>query len=177
MKTVFPLLCALCFGCFLWSCKPIQKYSDIPYIEFVSLQFGEVTTELGTDKMALLSFSFIDGDGDIGVRTRFDSISKIHYTWYKKLSEGVYEPYRFPLTGTVTDSTAIPYKSVMNKDEANNKTLRGTIQILLSTPNKPKDVDIMRIEYFIFDRARNKSNINHTPDFSILNPPDELLAK
>jgi len=175
IKKFFALLSMFGFvGWCMWSCEPLQKYSDIPVIKFMSLSFEDVTTELGTDKMAILTFSFVDGDGDIGVRSK-DSISKIHYTWYKKLPDETYEPYQFPKTGTINDSTAIPYGSVMNKDEAHNKTLNGSIKIALSAPTHPKDVDIMHIKYHIFDRARNKSNVDQTPDFSILNPPDELL--
>jgi len=166
------VLFLLCFaGWCLWSCDHLQTYSEIPEIHFKSLSF-----DWGTDKMAILTFSFIDGDGDIGVRTPNDPISKIHYTWYKKSPDMTYEPYQFP-KGTIADSSAIPYSSVMNKDEAQNKTLKGTIQISLFAPDKPQGVDTMRIEFYIVDRASNKSNVEYTPDFSILNPPDELRAK
>ena len=176
MKTFLYLLCLFCLGWCVCNCSRVQSYSDVPEIGFVSLSFENVTTALGTDRMAVLVFSFVDGDGDIGVRSRShqDSISKIHYTWQKKLTGGTYEPYKFPKTGT-TDSTAIPYNSVMNKDEAQNKTLKGTIQIALYAPDKPQDVDTMRIEYFIFDRAGNKSNVDKTPDFSILNTSDTII--
>jgi len=178
MKKVLSLFCVLGFaGWCLWSCSGPHSYPETPEITFKSLSFESVTTDLGSDQMAVLIFSFVDGDGDIGVRSPDDSISKIHYTWYKKLPDGRYEPYQFPNTGTVTDSTAIPYGSVMNKDEANNRTLKGTIQIALSAPRNPQNVDTMRIDFYIFDRARNKSNIENTPDFSILNPPEEMLTK
>jgi len=177
-KTFFALLSMFGFiGWCMWSCEPLQKYSDIPEIHFKKYTYEDRWDDLDQAflKKSVLTFSFIDGDGDIGVRFQ-DSISKIHFTWYKKLSDGVYEPYKYP-KGTVTDSTAIPYSSVMNKDEAHNKTLKGTIEIVISTPEKPKGVDTMRVEFYIVDRARNKSNIEHTPDFSILNPPDELFPK
>jgi hypothetical protein len=177
MKTVLSLFCVLGFaGWCLWSCNTIQSYSEIPEIHFVSLSFEDVITNDVTDNMAILIFSFIDGDGDIGVRTIFDSISKIHYTWYKKLPDRTYEAYQFPRTGTINDSTVIPYNSVMNKDDAQNKTLNGTIQIALYPPSNPQDVDTMRIEYHIFDRAGHKSNVDYTPDFSILNTSEPIKA-
>ena len=181
MKSVFPLLCLLCIvGACLWSCEPYQRYSEIPEIRFKKLVFVDSIDhpDLGNlVKYAVLTFSFVDGDGDIGVRTRHDSISKIHWTWFKQLPDGTYEPYQFPITGSINDSTAIPYGSVMNKDEAHNKTLRGSIKKAIEAPSNLEDADVMHIKFHIFDRARNKSNVEQTPDFSILNPPDELLAK
>jgi len=167
MKNVMILMFAACFaGWCMWSCGRNVSYSEIPEIQFKSLVFDD----LGAGTMAVLIFSFVDGDGDIGVRSVDDSISKIHYTWYKKMADRTYEPFQFA-SGTIADSSAIPYSSVMNKDEANNKTLRGTIDIALYPPYRPQNIDTMRIEFYIFDRARHKSNVEYTPDFSILNPP------
>jgi len=190
MKKGLSLFCVFGFvGWCLWSCGRIESYSEIPEIAFKSLSFEDVSTNEVPDIMAILIFSFVDGDGNIGMRTTVDkngeivpltpedAISKIHYTWYKKLPDRTYEPFQFA-SGTIADSTAIPYGSVMNKDEANNKTLKGTIQMELIPPLKPQGVDTMRIEFYIFDRSRNKSNIEYTPDFSILNPPvEEPLTK
>jgi len=171
MKTALSFLCVLGICWCLWSCERAQSYSEIPEIRFKSLIFDSVYTALEVfEKKAFLTFSFIDGDGDIGVRSfDYDSVSKIHYIWHKKLPDKTYEPFQFPLTGTIADSTAIPYNSVMNKDEAQNKTLKGSIEIALDAPQRPQDVDTMRIEFYIFDRERNKSNVDYTPDFSILN--------
>ena len=179
MKTFFPWFCMFGFIiCCLSGCEPIQSYSDIPEIHFKKLVFRDTIDNpiLGNfKKYALLTFSFIDGDGDIGVRPRdIDSISKIHYTWYQKLSDETYKPFLFE-GGAIKQTTDIPYDRVMDKSEAQNKTLKGTMKILLDMPFKPEGVDFMRIEFYIVDRAGNESNIEYTPDFSILNPPDEPL--
>jgi len=177
MKRVLFLFCVFVFaGWFFWCCDPPQSFSKIPEIHFKSLEFKYITTGLGTDLMPTLIFSFIDGDGDIGVSPQdVDSISRIHYTWYQKLPEG-YVQHQFQ-TGKTTQSSAIPYEEVMNKDDANNKTLKGTIKITFDAPTNIQGIDTMRIEFFIVDRARNKSNVEFTPDFSILNPPIELPTK
>ena len=170
MKTVLPLLCVLGICWCLWGCERAQSYSEIPEIQFKSLSFDSIYyPDIGLLEKAILTLSFIDGDGDIGVRSS-DSVSKIHYTWYKKMPDRTYEPFQFP-TGP-NDSTAIPYKSVMDKDEAQNKTLKGIIEIVMDPPYKPQGFDTMRIEFFIFDRAKHKSNVEYTPDFSILNKSD-----
>ena len=158
-------------GWFVWSCGSVVSYSEIPEIHFKSLVFEDrVESESSVTRYAVLTFSFIDGDGDIGASSQDkDTISRIHYTWYKKLADK-YEPFQFA-SGIIADSTAIPYEDVMNKEEANNKTLKGTIEIALFPPSKPQGIDTMRVEFYIVDRARNKSNIDYTSDFSILNPP------
>ena len=174
MKKVWLLICV--FGFVWWSCEPPRSYSEIPEINFKSLVFKYVTTGFGTDElMAVLNISFVDGDGDIGVMYRFDTISRIHYTWHTKLPDMTYETYQFP--DTTINSAEIPYGDVMNKDDAYNKTLKGTIKIALPPPTETQGIDTMRIEFYIVDRARNKSNIAHTPDFSILNPPAEPITK
>ena len=172
MRGVLFIVCLCVFGWCFRSCDPIQSYSEIPEIKFKSLVFDSVyTVDKELAKKALLTFSFIDGDGDIGVIPKVDSTSKIHFTWYKKMPDQTYDPFVF-YDGTVSNSANIPYSSVMDKEEAQNKTLKGTIEIALDIPLKPQDVDTMRIEFYIFDRAKNRSNIDYTPDFSILNTSD-----
>ena len=174
MKKVLIFLCF--FGWCLWSCNPIQSYSDIPEIHFKSLVFEDRMNTLGDPikNTPVLTFSFIDGDGDLGVRPidmqSGDRVSRIYYTWYQKLPDRTYVQHQFPDT-TFTQSSEIPYEEVMNKDNAQNKTLKGSIEIVLSMPINTQGVDTMRIEFFIVDRARNKSNVEYTPDFSILPPP------
>ena len=183
MKNILPLLCILGFiGWFLWSCDPLPTYSEIPEIHYQKFVFENRWDTLAKifKETAVLTFSFIDGDGDLGVLPQEkpnDRISKIHYTWYKKLPDKTYESYQFN-DGSINIQSDIPYKSsVMDKTEAQNKTLKGTIEIALETPGYTHGIDTMRVEFFIVDRAMNKSNVEYTPDFSILNPPTELKAK
>jgi len=186
-KTLF-LFCVICFGWLCWSCNPIHSYSEIPEIHFKKLVLLDSINPYldGLDKYAVLSFSFIDGDGDLGVASWEKDqkgqiipglgLSKIHYTWYKKLSDENYEPFQFSGDG-ISQESEIPYNQVMDKSEAQNKTLKGTIEIAMETPSNPQGVDIMRVEFFIVDRAGNKSNIEYTPDFSILSETGTVITK
>jgi len=180
MKRVLILFCVAGFvGWCLSGCDPIQSHSEIPEIGFKSLVFEDRIDTMGilTKKAPILTFSFIDGDGDLGRSPEdVDRVSRIHYTWYQKLPDGTYVQHQFP-DGTITISPEIPYDEVMNKEGANNKTLKGTIEIVLIKPTNTQGVDIMRVEFFIVDRASNQSNVEYTPDFSILNPPEEPLLK
>ena len=179
IRIVLVLLCILGFGWYMRSCKPIESHSAIPEIHFKKFVFEERwdTWDKAFKIKGILTFSFIDGDGDLGVTPQEKNsdgtykpgggMSRIHYTWYKKLPDRTYEPFQF-ISGIISDSSEIPYSEVMNKDEAQNKTLKGKIEIVLEPPLKPHEVDTMRIEFYITDRARNESNVDRTPDFSVL---------
>ena len=178
IKTVFRLLCALgIVGCCVWSCSRIQSHSEIPEIHFKEIVVEDRLDTLGNvTRMANLTFSFIDGDGDLGVRpidiALDERISKIYYTWYEKMPDMTYDRYQFA-DGNTTIATDIPYEEVMNKYEAQNKVLKGTIQILFDTP-KQQGLDTMRVEFYITDRANHQSNIEYTSDFSILNTSESI---
>ena len=163
-------------GWCVWCCGRIQSHSEIPEVNFKSLVFEDrIDTENNSIFTAVLTFSFIDGDGDIGSQD-MNGASRIYYTWYQKLPDRTYVQHQFG-DGTFTQSIAIPYDEVMNKDQANNKTLKGTIEIVLDTPTNIQNVDTMRVDFFIVDRATNPSIEKHTPDFSIQDPPTEPITK
>ena len=128
---------------------------------------------------AILNFSFIDGDGDIGKRPRDpNGISVVRYKWYKKLPDNSYEVYKFD-KDTIYNSHNIPYSRAMDKSEAQNKLLKGSIEIELSTPIEIEygipmyhgmdeiEIDSMYVEFYITDRAQHKSNTERTPNFAI----------
>ena len=178
MKTIFSLFVALGFGLCLMSCGNIMSYPDEPEIHFKELEFRNIKDTLDDEyrKMAVLTFSFFDGNGDIGSSPQdVLTISSVYFEWYKKITaqpanEDPYEIFQF-LTGETTLKSAIPYSKVMDKTEANNKVLKGTIEITLhSTPwlfTIPAEVDTMHIKFWIKDRAGNESNYEFTPDFNI----------
>ena len=169
MKRSFSLFCLFCFVWLQMSCSN-ESFEDVFEISYKSLSFEKVSTPLDSIDMAVLVFSFIDGNGNIGDRYN-DKTSIVCYTWYKKLPDQTYEPYTFP-SGDVEQFNPIPYSSVMDKDQAQNKTIKGTIQALLFRPTNTQGLDTMRIGYYIVDRLKKESNIDFTPDFSILDPQD-----
>ena len=179
VKRILFLFCVVGFiGWCLWSCEPIRSYSKIPEIHFKRLVFEDKppAPDLSDRRYAVITFSFVDGDGNIGRSPQdTDSISRVHYIWEKKLPEGIYEPYQFQ-NESVT-SAEIPYDKVMNKVDAYNKILKGTIDIEIEAPTEIQDIDTMRIGFYIVDRSRNKSNIDYTPDFSIQDPPTQPITK
>jgi hypothetical protein len=176
MKTFFAFICVICAALGIWSCSEIKSYSDIPEIHFKQLSLEDRIDPLDQIlKKAVLCFSFIDGDGDLGVTRSQDveNASRIYYEWFFKNSDDNYEPYIFgdPDMSLASD---IPYSQVMDKSEAQNKTLKGTIEIELSTPERPAD-SIMYVKFYITDRKGHVSNNDSTPPFNIYSEAGTII--
>ena len=88
MKMFFRWSCFLFLGLGLWSCTQ-ESYEGVLKIEFLKVVMEDRIDPLGeTFKTGMLKFSFIDGDGKIGASPQDeDKISRIHYTWYKRLPD------------------------------------------------------------------------------------------
>ena len=164
MKTFFSFLCAFCIAMWQWSCTA-ESNVDILEIEFANLSFEEVGTRIGPEIMAVLIFSFIDGNGKIGASEGNNSKSQIHYVWEIESPDGAYEPLTFEYEHEdgskediiFGDSNPVPHGEIMNKT-ANNKTLRGTIKIPLMLPLFLHDnIENMRIAFYISDRDGKNS--------------------
>jgi hypothetical protein len=169
LKAYFLVFAA--FSIVLWSCKKNESYSEIPEIHFKKLVMKVYREDdLGNRlKEAKVTFSFADGDGDLGIIPNSDNkISMIHYSWMKKQADGQYIPHIFS-SGSTSDTISIPYDEVMNKEEAYNKLLQGTIDMRITVPYVGvADMDTVRLEFFITDRAAHNSNVEMSPDFSVL---------
>ncbi len=168
MKTVFSILGIICIGWGMWSCKKINSYSDIPEIRFKKLTSGQKNTALGIVDVTFLTFSFTDGNGDLGVRdtTTTDTLSRVYVIWQEKLTDGTYKDYTFINgNGTTIQPYRIPYDYRMNKDDAQNKVLKGEIEVMLFNPIA--SLDTVRLEFYIMDRALHKSNVDHSPNFKL----------
>jgi len=181
MKYIF---CWLFVGLLLWGCEA-EPQIDVLEISYESLTFEEVVIAGAPELRAVLVFSFLDGNGKIGARDGADSESRIFYVWEgKKENDADFETLEIEVDifdddgeriGTelipYEGSTAIPYSTVMDKDAANNKTLKGKIEIALMTPQSPVNVpDIARIGFLIKDRDGKPSitkgtlrNLNDEP--------------
>ncbi|MDR0815316.1 MAG: hypothetical protein LBN37_06155 [Bacteroidales bacterium] len=169
LKAYFLVIAVFSIG--LWGCKKNTSYSEIPEIHFKKLVMKVYhEDDLGNLlKEAKVTFSFADGDGDLGIIPNTNSkTSQIHYSWMKKQADGQYIPHIFS-SGSTSDTISIPYDEVMNKDEAYNKLLQGTIDMKITIPYVGvADMDTVRLDFFITDRANHSSNVEMSPDFSVL---------
>ncbi len=145
----------------LSSCMKPRSVSPVPEItfkEFISLQDS-----------AFFTFSFIDGDGDVGLDSSYtfppfnppvnDSVNKIpagefyynFYLDYWEKNNGVFEK--------ITFNTPFYYRIPVITPIGQNKTLEGEIAVKLSYPYFSPLADTIKFTAYLYDRAKHKSNI------------------
>ena len=163
MKIIFKIvLIFLIFSGIFSTCEKPVQYPETPQIKFESFTIKDTIDLLDNPvKLGNLVFSFIDGDGDIGLMESdtlppYDT-SGIYYhnlflTMHEKI-DGEFQEVNlaFPL------NYRVPYAVA----EGQNKTLKGEIKIDL-TYNLPVPYDTIKYIFFLVDRALHHSNKDST---------------
>jgi hypothetical protein len=162
------LVTGIMASAFLTSCVETEPVSPIPQVTFESLEIYLAYDILGNLKpMADLKFQYIDGDADLGMY-RSDTVpdptgwDERNYNLYLVPFKKVDAEY----TAIATDSTNPPpyYKIWYNEKldrVGQNKTVKGTVTITIE--DLPQE-DTIRFDFYIRDRANNKSNVESTSD-------------
>lgn len=151
----------ICAALVLSTCEPIEKVSNIPEIEFKSFALFEKDTLDGFKlKIGELIFSFIDGNADIGILPNSQDTMNVFLEPFHKVNMA-YEPLNVDTFGR---------KFTLKNDEAlvrigQNKTIKGEIKLDIVYPIIPP-FDTIRYDFYILDRAGNKSNVASTTDIS-----------
>jgi len=149
------------------SCKKPETYPVVPYIEFVS--FTKTPTTSGIDSKGILTFSFTDGDGDIGLAdsdtlSPYNPGSKFYYdlfiTYYRK-HNGVFLADSLPMT----NNSRIPVVTPSGQ----NKSIKGDIDVdlFINNPRPQVKYDTIYFEVQIADRALNLSNTIKTSEIIV----------
>jgi hypothetical protein len=140
----------------LLNCKRPEEYPDKPEIHFKSFYVSEITDSMGKKLIGQLTFSFIDGLGNIG----FDEISSnnnldslpdtikynLFFTKYNRIdNQFVVDSQNIKLFYT------IPYINNIKGD------VRVTFDYLFIK------YDTIKYEFFLIDRNYNRSNVETTP--------------
>ncbi len=157
MKTLLPILLVCGIIHFFGACVTPPEYSDVPEIEFLSFSKTEVRQGFTKDT-TIITFSFTDGDGDLGS----DSIRNIFLIDNRTGNE---EQFRIPF---------IP-------PQGENNGISGEVEIeFFSTccilPNQPQpcfppftqDRDTVSFDIYIEDQAGNRSNTVTTSNLILL---------
>ena len=155
------LLPLLLLALLLSSCRKPEKFSEIPAIEFISLEAYE-DASMGTD--VCLTFKFQDGDGDIGlnetdIQAPFDTSSIYYYNCfisYFEKQNGEFVEIELPSTLNMR----IPRLS-----DNTPESISGEISLELFANNPFSPYDTIRYELFIVDRALNHSNTITTSEY------------
>ena len=154
---------------FFVSCLKPEAFPVEPAIDFVSFE------ALGDS--GVITFSFTDGDGDIGLGQEqlsppFDTSSYYYYNlyinYYEKMNgswvRGTADPLgnNFPTADSITYSYRLENITPIGQ----NKALRGEVQIVMEPyffNTSSNHNDSVRYEIMLIDRSLNHSNLLETP--------------
>lgn len=147
----------------IWSftnCKKIHVYPDTPEITFNDFTVTDTIDALDNRILqGSLSFDFVDGDGDIGLKDS-DTTAPFDSTYYYNLYITEYYAQNDSFIQSepiVPLNFRIPYVAATGQ----NKTLKGTVKISLIY-NFPITKDSLYYSFYIYDRAFHKSNVEET---------------
>lgn len=146
------------------ACKPKEKYSEVPYIEFYSLE--KIDNGTGIDDQADLTIYFHDGDGDIGLNESdttgsFAKDSAYYYNFfidYYEKQNGKWTLVELPTPLHVR----LPYLS-----NSVPESIEGKIAITTYINNYFSPYDTVKLVCKMVDRALNESNIIETPEIIV----------
>ena len=157
------------------SCLKPVKYPNEPIIEFVS--FDQLDSS-----SAKLTFSFTDGDGDIGLEQEdvyppYDSGSFYHYNVYInyfEMMDGEWvrakwnPPYYNTLDNNFSDDTiSWPFRLKNITPNGQNKALKGNVEVTIEphffNPNSVANNDTIMYKILLIDRSLSHSNLISTP--------------
>ncbi len=165
---VFFLLPAAVCLIMLSSCIKKESYSEIPQIGFSAYYNIFDTSKIA--QRGVLTITFQDGDGDIGLDPSdlsppFDTGSIYYYNYFIDL----YEKKNGSFVKDTTLNTPLRYRIPNLTPIDRNKAIKGIIVDTL--PLNPAPVwDTIMFSMFIYDRALHKSNVVFTPEIVVRRP-------
>lgn len=159
MKNAIPYIIISMFLSFIWlsSCHKVVIYPDTPQIKFEKFNKDDSS----------ITFSFIDGDGNIGIPQgdtmiiyEGDTVKyNLYFTLYEK-KDSIYEEFIY--------DPPLFYRIPYIEPQGQNKTLKGEIVVSFAAIN-PFDPDTFKFEFYILDNTLNQSNIEITPPLTYNN--------
>ncbi|MFH2141204.1 MAG: hypothetical protein ABIJ97_02185 [Bacteroidota bacterium] len=146
-------------------CKKPVSYPETPSIKFETFEIRDSVDLLGNNlKYGMLKFSFIDGNGDIGLNPSdtfapYDSSSIYSNNLFIELYE--YKNGSFE----IVDLEIPLYYRIKPRFESigQNKVLKGFILTKMEYSDYFLSLfDTIKYNFYIYDRALNKSNTGET---------------
>jgi hypothetical protein len=154
------ILYLISFLILLVSCEKEDQYSDIPEIKYKNFTMA-VETENGFENtIGRLTFTFTDGDGDIGIDPNAETANDTTIT-------EVYNTFitRFYKDNQFVRDTIITYIIPFLEGGVYREYLKGEIEIKIYFNNFPYDT--LMFDFYIYDRANHKSNTETTPEIIV----------
>jgi hypothetical protein len=164
MKNLIGLLTILgLMAAMFYSCEKPESYSEIPEIEFKSFRVYDTTKSGFNQRQIAISFKFVDGDGDIGYRLGVDDTTKKDNLFFSKYAQIGGSYVNIDSLLVVPNVFSLPYEDVMERS-GQNKTMKGTIKVDLQ--ELLVKYDSIKYDFYIVDRAGNKSNVATTTEIT-----------
>ncbi len=135
-------------------CEKAETYSEIPEIKYAGFNVIEGDGE-SVIAYGILTFSFVDGNGDIGFPENSDSTIK------EKIPDIIIYEYT-KNDGLFSINDTVEYLLPYFAEGVYREHIKGEIDINLS--RTILDSDTVYYEFYILDRAEHKSNIEITPE-------------
>lgn len=135
------------------SCRREEKFPDEPIIKFKSFDFTDTTIIGNKVKQGLLTFTFTDGNGDIGFDTTSPRQNTIFLTKFCLKNDTLQQI-----------ETLVEMNYFVNrvfKDE-NPHSISGEMQVADLNEFALNFGDTIMYKFYIIDRAGNRSNIDST---------------
>ncbi len=131
----------------------------------------------GKDSLLVLTFTYKDGDGDLGLNQSdtlspfnpvIDSVGKSLNPFYQNLHinylekyQGLFQAVTNPFNAADTLTYAFRFESLT--PDGRHKSIRGDIEVKISPNAYPNAADTTLYELYIYDRALHKSNVVQSP--------------
>ena len=148
----------------LTGCIKEEQYPVIPYIEYKS--FGTYTSIDGKDSLGVITISYTDGDGNIGLFA-WDTVEPLNYNYYLKLMQQI----DGQMVEVLPPDTSVPFNARIPilTPAGKNKNIKGDIsrKLELYFMTAFLQSDTISFEIYIKDRDLNQSNTVITPRFKI----------
>lgn len=155
------ILYLISFLILLVSCEKEDQYSDIPEIKYKNFTMA-VETENGFENtIGRLTFTFTDGDGDIGIDPNAETandttITEVYNTFITRF---------YKENNQFVRDTIITYIIPFLEGGVYREYLKGEIEIKIYFNNFPYDT--LMFDFYIDDRANHKSNTETTPEIIV----------
>jgi hypothetical protein len=164
MKRLFKIAILLFFIAIIFqTCTEKEEYPPEPHLDYVS--FVTYRTYEDVDSLGILTLSYIDGDGDLGLPF-WDTAVNFFVSYYVMDDGELKIGTRYnPTTGeidTINFNARIPVLAPENYEGWIKGQIEDTINPI-SNPASSKLLDTIMFEAHVIDRAGNISNVVQTP--------------
>lgn len=147
-----------------FGCRNQEKYSIIPYIEFVSLE--KIDNGTGHDSQAELTLYFHDGDGDVGLdETDKNPVFAVDSPYYYNLFIDFYEKQHgewVKLEFPTPLHARVPH---LSNDVP--ESIEGKLSIVTYINNPMSPYDTVQLSCYLVDRALHHSDTVFTPEIIV----------